>query len=488
MSHPMYQEIMRFTQQNPRMPFILATVVEAVGATPRGIGASMALAIDKQAMLTWGTIGGGCVEGEVKQASLQLFQSQEKIRVVNVSLMGAPGDKSEDVCGGSMKVLLEKFTPGQAEIGSQPGHQAEIGSQPIGKSGHQAEIGSQTIEKSGQAEIAHQPIGKSGQPIGKSGQAEIMHQPIGKSGQAEIVHQPIGKSKLTLLVMAAGIGSRYGGTKQIEPIGPTGEIIVDYSVSDASAAGFDHVVLIIRPDLQEQFEPIVARWKKNFGIQISYVYQELTKNLPAGFQIPSGRVKPWGTCHAILCAKDIIKTPFAAINADDYYGPESYQVLAQFLRNVKPDENKYAMVAYLLSNTLSEHGPVSRGVCQEKDGLLERVIEHTKLELQNGQLYSNGILQSHLNPNMPVSMNFWGFTPTIFEWLAHGFHEFLQTMPDPLKSEYYIPLAVDQGLSNHHFTVSMLHSPAKWVGITYKEDVPFVRKFLPSLNLGIWKK
>jgi hypothetical protein len=264
------------------------------------------------------------------------------------------------------------------------------------------------------------------------------------------------------------MGSRYGGLKQIDPVGPNGEAILEYSIFDALRAGFGKVVFVIRKDIEQAFRDTVAvRFDKR--IPIEYVFQELDK-LPAGFSVPAGRTKPWGTTQAILMAADTIREPFASINADDFYGAESYRVLAQHLRSGSPD---YAMVGFLLRNTLSAFGSVARGVCQvDQNHLLTNVVELTSI-VPHGEGAQNtdpqGVV-TDLAGDEPVSMNFWGFTPQIFAQLQALFHTFLEQHGSELKSESYIPSAVNSLVQAQQANVKVLTSNDPWFGVTYRED------------------
>lgn len=231
----------------------------------------------------------------------------------------------------------------------------------------------------------------------------------------------------TLLIMAAGMGSRFGGLKQMAPLGPSGQVIIDYSVYDAKAAGFDKVVLIIKKENEKDFREMAGRRIEQL-IDVSYVFQS-PDALPAGFSLPEGRVKPWGTGHAVLSARDAVTTPFAVINADDYYGAESYRLMHAQLISGEPS----SMVGFALGNTLTESGTVSRGVCTVRDGYLESVVEHTALDKNSG-----------IPLDTVVSMNLWGFGTEIFSALESDFCSFLASMPDPLKSEFYLPAVVDR--------------------------------------------
>jgi UTP-glucose-1-phosphate uridylyltransferase len=276
----------------------------------------------------------------------------------------------------------------------------------------------------------------------------------------------------TLLVLAAGMGSRYGGLKQIDPVGPNGETIIDYSIYDARRAGFGKVVFVIRRDIEEPFKKIIgARFEKK--IPVEYVFQELDK-LPPGFSVPPNRTKPWGTGHAILMAADTVREPFAAINADDFYGAHSFRVLAGHLKSGSAD---FAMVGFILRNTLSEFGSVARGVCKTNpDGFLETVTELTKIERTDSGAKAPGpdgkVLP--LTGDETVSMNMWGFTPALFNCLRNLFIKFLQKHGTEEKSEFYIPFVVNESIRVKCARVKVLRTTAPWFGVTYREDRPFV--------------
>jgi len=274
--------------------------------------------------------------------------------------------------------------------------------------------------------------------------------------------------------MAAGMGSRYGGLKQIDAVGPAGETIIDYSIYDALRAGFGRLVFVIRHDIEAPFrEAIGSKFEKR--IAVDYVFQELDK-LPSGFTVPTGRTKPWGTTQAILLAEDIVHEPFAAINADDFYGRESFQVLADFLRG---GGNDYAMVGYTLRNTLSEHGSVSRGVCVcDTDGYLKAVDELTKIEKRGQGAHAEGRV---LTGDEPVSMNFWGFTPALFPQLRTQFEAFLRRGGQELKSECYIPTTINELVAAGVIRLKVLRTPSSWFGVTYKEDKPQVTASIRQL-------
>ena len=281
--------------------------------------------------------------------------------------------------------------------------------------------------------------------------------------------------KPTLVVLAAGIGSRYGGLKQIDPIGPDGEIVIDYSIFDAIRAGFGKIVFVIRRDIEEAFRAKIEPNVKG-RVAIDYVFQDMTSELPAGFQIPAERKKPWGTTHATLVARNVVKEPFGVVNADDFYGRQSYQVLADFLRGVKPDAPNYALVGFTLRNTLSEHGTVSRGVCQsDAQGNLTTVVERLKIEKAgHAARYLDGEAWVPLTADEPVSMNMWGFTPLFFAQADAAFHAFIAQSGQLPKSECLLPTTVDGLIKRGAATVKLLASKESWLGVTYPEDKPAV--------------
>lgn len=279
----------------------------------------------------------------------------------------------------------------------------------------------------------------------------------------------------TLVILAAGLGSRYGGLKQLDGVGPNGEPILEYCVFDAIRAGFGKLVFVIRPDFAEPFKAMVAR---TFGdrIPVEYVFQELPM-LPAGFTVPPERQKPWGTGHAILCTEPVVNEPFAAINADDFYGAAAFRVMGHYLGTAQDEERAdYAMVGYVLRKTLSPHGSVSRGICRLENGYLQSVVELTKIEAEgNGAKYTDESGQTRsLTGDELVSMNMWGFTPSIFGHLRRLFGEFLKAKGQELKSEFYIPTVVDTLIRRDLAQVKMLESHDAWFGITYQEDKPVV--------------
>ena len=284
-------------------------------------------------------------------------------------------------------------------------------------------------------------------------------------------------AEATLVVMAAGIGSRYGGLKQIDPVGPGGEIIIDYSVFDARRAGFDKVVFIIRKEIEAAFREKVGATIEQ-QIETAYAFQELDM-LPDGYTLPEGRTKPWGTGHALLCAADVIDGPFAAINADDFYGPTSFAVLADYLKQARDANGVYdwSMVGFILSNTLSEHGHVARGVCTVADHQLVDIVERTKIQpFADGIKFSedDGATWTPLDSQTFVSMNMWGFTRGYLDELAAGFGTFLDTQMQLPKSEYLLPTVVSELLQQQRAAVKVLPCHEKWLGVTYQADKPSV--------------
>ena len=269
----------------------------------------------------------------------------------------------------------------------------------------------------------------------------------------------------TLVVMAAGMGSRFGGLKQIEPMGKNGEIILDFSVYDAVKAGFNKTVFIIKKEIEHDFR-IAAGKRIEKMTDVDYVFQEIDSNLPEGFVIPEGRTKPWGTGHAVLCAKKAVSTPFAVINADDYYGRNSFEIIHKGLENGE----SICMAGFRLGNTLTENGTVSRGVCEIENGLLKSVTEHTALDKNSG-----------FPMDTVVSMNMWGFDTSIFGELESRFIPFLNNLSNPQKEEFFLPFVVDDLIKNQNKKVGALVSDEKWYGVTYKEDAPTVRAALTKL-------
>lgn len=280
--------------------------------------------------------------------------------------------------------------------------------------------------------------------------------------------------KPTLLVLAAGMGSRYGGLKQIDPVGPSGETILDYSVFDAKRAGFGKVVFVIRKDIEDDFKSVFAD-RLNKTIPVEWVFQELS-NLPTGMQVPEGRTKPWGTGHAVMMAANAINEPFAVINADDFYGREAFEKAAGFLNQDLKDTD-YAMVAYQLKNTLSDFGSVSRGICTaDEEGWLQSVVENTKIAREGTDVYNTEPdgTKTWLSEDSLVSMNFWCFRPTFFGQLDAHFRNFIVANISNIKSEFYIPTPVDNLVKSNQARVKVLPNTGQWFGITYQEDRPEV--------------
>ena len=280
--------------------------------------------------------------------------------------------------------------------------------------------------------------------------------------------------KPTLLVLAAGMGTRYGGNKQLDEVGPSGETIIDYSIYDAIRAGFGKIVFVIRRDIEEQVkERFVERLQGK--IEVDYVFQEIT-NLPEGVKVAPDRSKPWGTSHAILVTKDKIKEPFGVINADDYYGVESFKILKDFLVNDK-SPNNYCIVGYKLGNTLSDHGHVNRGVCKADDhGFLSHIVETRQIEKTKDGATAPGPDGKliHFTGDEIVSMNLWGFKPSCYDFLGKEFRNFINNYGMDLKSELDIPTSVDKFVKNGEITIQILMSNERWFGVTYREDKPFV--------------
>ena len=275
----------------------------------------------------------------------------------------------------------------------------------------------------------------------------------------------------TLVIMAAGMGSRFGGLKQIEPIGPNGEILLDYSVYDAVKSGFDKIVFIIRKDIEDDFKAITSRRIEKMA-KVEYVYQDMN-NLPDGFDAPADRQKPWGTGHAIYCARPNVTTPFAIINADDYYGRASFEIMHKNL--VERDEN--CMVGFKLGNTLTENGTVARGICEVEDGLLKSITECTAIDKNSG-----------IPLDTTVSMNMWGLQPEVFDCIENDFKVFLQNLSNPQKDEFYIPFVVDNMIKTRGEKVRVLETEEKWYGVTYREDKETVVKaMLDKTEKGLYE-
>ena len=287
---------------------------------------------------------------------------------------------------------------------------------------------------------------------------------------------------MTLLIMAAGMGSRYGGLKQLDSVGTSGETIIDYSVYDAIRSGFNKVVFIIRKDFEDDFKSQITEKYKD-SIKVEFAFQELN-NLPDNFNIPAGRKKPWGTGHAILSAANIINEPFVAINGDDFYGLESYKVISDYYKN---GGKSFSMVAFELGKTLSDFGTVARGLCTVKEGLLETVIETEELKWQDNAVNSNRDI--YLNGKEPVSMNMWGFTPDLFVYLKSMFKDFLDKEGSEMNSEYLIPSVVNTLIEDNKKQVKVLRSSSSWFGVTYMNDKPYVvQKIEELVRHGLYPK
>lgn len=282
----------------------------------------------------------------------------------------------------------------------------------------------------------------------------------------------------TLIIMAAGIGSRFGGgIKQLARMSDNGEIIMDYSIYDAKEAGFDKVVFIIRKKIETEFQEAIGN-RIAQQIPVEYVFQELD-DLPKGYTVPEGREKPWGTGQAVLCCKDIVKEPFAIINADDYYGKEAFRKLHDFLVSEQPlqDRHKLAMAGFILKNTLSENGTVTRGVCNmDRQHLLTEICETKGIRMENQRIIcDNEAVQAWIQPDTLVSMNMWAGYPDFLDSLADGFKNFLSNPTDIQKKEYLIPIIIGEMIENDQATVKVLETNDRWIGITYKEDLEKAR-------------
>jgi len=281
---------------------------------------------------------------------------------------------------------------------------------------------------------------------------------------------------LTLVILAAGIGSRYGGPKQMEPIGPSGEFIIDYAVFDALRAGFDRLVLVIRPEIETDFKAIVGR-RLEQRIPTEYVRQELS-------HAPADRVKPWGTGHAVLVCRDAVREPFAVVNADDFYGRESYAALAAFLRKTRGEPDLYAMVGFVLRNTLSDHGSVARGVCRtDPGGNLTSVVERTRIERAGpgARFLDEAGAWQPLTGDEPVSMNMWAFKPSVFGHLAAAFGAFLEASGSDPKPEFFVPTVVNDLIHAGRAAVRVLPTPNRWAGVTYPRDKAQVQERIAGL-------
>ncbi len=275
----------------------------------------------------------------------------------------------------------------------------------------------------------------------------------------------------TLVVMAAGMGSRYGGVKQIAPIGPNGEIIIDFSVHDAVKGGFSKVVFIIKKEIERDFREICGKRIEKM-IDTEYVFQGYD-SLPDWFNVPAERTKPYGTVHAVLCSRAAVKTPFVVINSDDYYGPDTLGIVNKYLS----ETNSLCMAGFRLGNTITDNGTVSRGVCLVENGYLKDISEYKEIDKNSG-----------IPLDSAVSMNVWGFTPDIFDIFENSFTDFLKNIKDPLKGEYILTDVIEKIIKEENKKIRVLETPDKWYGVTYKEDTPMVREALTKLiNDGIYK-
>lgn len=293
--------------------------------------------------------------------------------------------------------------------------------------------------------------------------------------------------KPVLVIMAAGMGSRYGGLKQIDPIDPQGHIIMDFSIYDAVKAGFEKVIFIIKKETEQDFKKKIGNRLGQY-VQVEYVYQDI-ENLPEGFAVPEGRIKPWGTAHAVLSCINVVDGPFAVINADDYYGQQAFKLIYDYLVSQRDtDKYQYTMVGYMLGNTLTENGHVARGVCEiNKNGKLTKITERVHIEKrEDGPAYTedDGATWSSLPDDTVVSMNMWGFTESMLSEIRDRFAAFLREnlSKNPLKCEYFLPFVVDELIKEHKAEVTVLKSKDRWYGVTYKEDKPVVVKAIRNLK------
>ncbi len=293
-------------------------------------------------------------------------------------------------------------------------------------------------------------------------------------------------NKPVLVVLAAGLGTRYGGKtglKQIDPVGPNGEIIVDYSIYDAMRAGFQKVVFVIKREMEEAFRDSIGR-RVSGQIETAYAYQEID-DLPAGYAVPAGRVKPWGTAHAVMAARHVVDEPFAVIGADDFFGFGTFRALYGYLASVDPQSEDFAMAGFTIENTVTRYGHVSRGICTAENGYLRGVTERTYITLaEDGHAqYSldRGVTNTPIPRGSIVSMNTWAFTPRMFQELEAGFPAAIEGMEDPLKGEYYLPSAVDALIQEGRATVKILKTHERWYGVTWQEDKPFVMQAIAGM-------
>lgn len=294
--------------------------------------------------------------------------------------------------------------------------------------------------------------------------------------------------KPTLFVLAAGMGSRYGGLKQLDSLGPNGETIMDYSIYDAIQAGFGKIVFVIRKDFEQDFrDKILSKYEGHVPVEV--VFQS-TDKLPDGYTCPADRTKPWGTNHAVLMGKDVIKEPFAVINADDFYGRNAFDVIAKELLRERDRKGDYCMVGFRVGNTMTENGSVARGVCGTENGLLTSVVERTAISYNDKHEIEftdeNGVAQT-LEPTTPVSMNLWGFTPDYFEYSEREFVKFLDKDINTPKAEFFIPLVIDTLINSGEATVKVLDTDSRWFGVTYAADRPgVVAKFAELHATGVY--
>lgn len=292
-------------------------------------------------------------------------------------------------------------------------------------------------------------------------------------------------AKITLVVLAAGIGSRFGGLKQVEPVGPNNELIIDYSIYDALKAGFDKVVFVINENIQELFRERIGK-KIEKKVETAYIYQKIN-DLPADFTVPAGRVKPWGTAHAVLSCQKVVDSPFVSINSDDYYGASAFQMLGSFLNNTGDQGGRpqYAMIGYVLENTLTENGSVARGLCRvNPEGYLQEIHERTRIEKfgEVARYTENGTDWVQIPKGSIVSMNIWGLTPRIFTELETGFPDFLRENQGELsKAEYYLPEAIGHLITGGKARVKVLPTSERWYGVTYQQDKLLVKKAIAEL-------
>ncbi len=299
--------------------------------------------------------------------------------------------------------------------------------------------------------------------------------------------------KSTLVVLAAGMGSRYGGLKQMDPLGPHNEAILEFSAYDAIRAGFTKIVFIIKKEMEKDFKELIGS-KIEKHIEVAYVFQSIDSMLPEGFEVPEGRTKPWGTGHALLCCKGVVNEPFAIINADDFYGRNAYCTLHDYLKDTSHKD--YALVGYVLENTLTDNGSVTRGVCQSKDGLLNEVKECAKIEKHGDKVqYLENDEWKDVDAKSLVSMNMWAFYPDFIEKLETKFEKFLKedVVNNPMKSEFLVPVVVDELIKEDSIRVQLLSCDEKWFGVTYQEDKPAVKAGIKQLvdqglyPIDLWK-